>query len=130
MKFLLLALWLGNAWAFSEAPSLNKLVAAGKLPPLESRLPAEPLVVRLGEGEKLGQYGGTIATLVGRSRDTRLFTVYGYARLVGYDRSLKIVPDILERLDVQEGRIFTLHLRKGHRWSDGHPFTTEDFRYW
>src|SRR5690606_1701877 len=26
--------------------------------------------------------------------------------------------------------VFTLHLRPGHRWSDGHPFTTEDFRYW
>jgi peptide/nickel transport system substrate-binding protein len=130
LKLLLLVLWLGNAWAFSEAPSLHKLVAAGRLPALEQRLPAEPLVVRLGEGETPGQYGGTIDTLVGRSRDTRLFTVYGYARLVVYDRQLKIVPDILERLEVQEGRIFTLHLRKGHRWSDGEPFTAEDFRYW
>src|SRR5205814_5760683 len=43
---------------------------------------------------------------------------------------LSIVPDILGSLDVQEGRIFTLRLRKGHRWSDGHPFTAEDFRYY
>ena len=26
--------------------------------------------------------------------------------------------------------VFTLHLRKGHKWSDGQPFTSEDFRYW
>ena len=26
-------------------------------------------------------------------------------------------------------RVFTFHLRKGHRWSDGSPFTSEDFRY-
>ena len=68
--------------------------------------------------------------LVGRAKDTRLMVVYGYARLVGYDRQLDLEPDILESVDVEDGRIFTLHLRKGHRWSDGEPFTSEDFRYW
>ena len=29
----------------------------------------------------------------------------------------------------EDSRVFTFHLRKGHKWSDGHPFTTEDFRY-
>jgi peptide/nickel transport system substrate-binding protein len=118
------------AHAFVDAPSLREEVAAGKLPPVDKRLPLKPLVLPMEEGETLGQYGGTLNSLIGRSRDTRLFSVYGYARLVVYDRNLRIVPDILESLDVQEGRIFTLHLRKGHRWSDGHPFTTEDFRYW
>ncbi|HEX7055083.1 MAG TPA: ABC transporter substrate-binding protein, partial [Burkholderiales bacterium] len=127
---LLLALVPALARAYSEAPSLHKLVAAGKLPPVEERLPLAPLVVRLEEGETLGRYGGTLHTLIGRSRDTRLLTVYGYARLVVYNRRLNIVPDILARLDVEEGRIFTLHLRAGHRWSDGEPFTAEDFRYW
>ena len=36
----------------------------------------------------------------------------------------------LKKFEVKDGRIFTLHLRKGHRWSDGHPFTSEDFRYY
>ncbi|HET7197757.1 MAG TPA: ABC transporter substrate-binding protein, partial [Burkholderiales bacterium] len=129
-SLLLLLLWATQGWAFSESPALHALVAQGKLPALERRLPLDPLVVRLGEGETPGQYGGTLNTLAGRSRDTRLFTVYGYARLVVYDRALKIVPDILESVEVKEGRIFTLHLRKGHRWSDGQPFTAEDFRYW
>ncbi len=102
-------------------------VATGKLPPVEKRLPQPPLVVRM---DHPGQHGGTLHSLVGRARDTRLLVVYGYARLVGYDRNLNIVPDILESLEVQEGRVFTLRLRRGHRWSDGHPFTAEDFRYY
>ena len=119
------------AHAYVETPALAEQVRAGKLPPVDKRLPQKPLVVPLGEGgTTLGRPGGTLHTLAGRSRDTRLFAIYGYARLVGYDRSLKIVPDILESLEVQEGRTFTLHLRRGHRWSDGHAFTTEDFRYY
>jgi peptide/nickel transport system substrate-binding protein len=110
-----------------ETPMLGLEVSTGKLPPVQKRLPQQPLVVSV---ENLGQHGGTLHSLVGRSRDTRLLVVYGYARLVGYDRNLALVPDILESFDVQEGRIFTLRLRKGHRWSDGHPFTAEDFRYY
>ena len=102
-------------------------VREGKLPPMEKRLPQSPLVVK---AEALGKYGGTLITLVGRSRDTRMLAVYGYARLVGYDRQLNIVPDIVESYEVKDGRVFTFKLRKGHRWSDGHPFTAEDFRYY
>jgi peptide/nickel transport system substrate-binding protein len=130
MRLLVLLLWIGAAWARPEVPALAELVAAGKLPPVDKRLPAKPLVVPLDEGARPGQYGGTVHTLAGRARDTRLFTVYGYARLVVYDRNLEIVPDILESLDVKDERIFTLHLREGHRWSDGSPFTAEDFRYY
>lgn len=132
MKLLLaLLLFTTSAHAYLESPALADQVKAGRLPPVDKRLPLKPLVVPLGEaGTSIGTYGGTLNTLAGRSRDTRLFTIYGYARLVGYDRNLNIVPDILESVDVKEGRIFTLTLRRGHRWSDGHPFTAEDFRYY
>ena len=56
--------------------------------------------------------------------------IYGYARLVAYNLEFEIVPDILERVEVKDGRIFTLYLRQGHKWSDGRPFTSEDFRYY
>ena len=62
------------------------------------------------------------------SGHARLLPIYGYARLVGYDADLKLVPDILEA-EAVEDRIYTLHLREGHRWSDGTPFMAEDFRY-
>jgi peptide/nickel transport system substrate-binding protein len=131
MRGLLLLFLATRAWAYIEPPSLAEDVAAGKLPPVDKRVPQKPLVVPLGAaGTSIGQYGGTLHTLAGRSRDTRLFTVYGYARLVGYDQQLKIVPDLLESFDVKEGRVFTLNLRHGHRWSDGQPFTSEDFRYY
>ena len=113
--------------SFVEPPMLKLDVSTGRLPPAEKRLPQPPLVVRMDEP---GKHGGALHSLVGRSRDTRLLVVYGYARLVGYDRNLEFVPDILESFEVQEGRIFTLKLRKAHRWSDGHPFTAEDFRYY
>ncbi|MFQ6023839.1 MAG: ABC transporter substrate-binding protein [Acidiferrobacterales bacterium] len=114
-----------------EPPMLADRVAKGELPPIAERLPNHPSVVSFNEsGESSGQYGGDLRTLMGRAKDVRLMVVYGYARLVGYDRNYRLVPDILENIDVTEGRSFTLRLRKGHRWSDGHPFTSEDFRYY
>ncbi|WP_375455185.1 ABC transporter substrate-binding protein [uncultured Methylobacterium sp.] len=96
----------------------------------QSGLPDAPLVVDLAaRGRTLGTRGGTVRTLVARARDVRYLSVYGYTRLVGYDADLNLKPDVLERIAVESGR-FTFTLRKGHRWSDGHPFTTEDFRYY
>ena len=34
-------------------------------------------------------------------------TVYGYARLVGYDETLKLEADVLESYETVEDRIFT-----------------------
>ena len=114
--------------AAGEVPYWRERVAAGLLPPLAQRLPERPLTV--ADGRALGRHGGDWRMLIARSKDTRLLTVFGYARLVGYDARLEIVPDILESFQVEDGRIFTFQLRRGHRWSDGHPFTAEDFRYW
>ena len=117
----------GRDMPLIESPLLAAKVTKGELPPVSERLPAEPRVVKVA---KPGLHGGTMRVVFGRSKDTRIMVVYGYARLMTYDAEFTIRPDILERVDVKLGRVFTLHLRKGHRWSDGHPFTTEDFRYW
>jgi len=101
------------------------------LPPLEQRLPAVPSVVSaFAGGDGPGRAGGTIDILVGADRDSRLMTTFGYARLVAFGPDLSLRPDILASYSVDEGRRFTFRLRPGHRWSDGHPFTAEDFRYW
>jgi peptide/nickel transport system substrate-binding protein len=115
---------------FIDAPALEAEVKAGTLPPLAKRLPENPLVVKLAPGAQPGQHGGTLNMLIGRGRDVRMLVVYGYARLVGYDTNFHIVPDLLEKIDVKDDRVFTMTLRKGHRWSDGQPFTAEDFRYY
>jgi peptide/nickel transport system substrate-binding protein len=115
---------------FVEPPELEAAVKEGRLPPVARRLPANPLVVKPAAGTQPGEYGGTLNMLIGRGRDVRMLVVYGYARLVGYDRDFNIVPDILESIDVKDDRVFTMRLRKGHRWSDGQPFTIDDFRYY
>jgi peptide/nickel transport system substrate-binding protein len=125
-----LPLWAAAPAKLIETPMLQPDVDAKKLPPVKLRLPDNPLVVTMdGKTTELGQHGGTLNMLIGRARDVRMMMVYGYARLVGYDTNLKIVPDILESIDSKEDRIFTMKLRKGHKWSDGQPFTSDDFRY-
>jgi peptide/nickel transport system substrate-binding protein len=96
-----------------------------KLPPVSERVPSTPLVVNTA-----GQQGGDIITLVPRARDIRYISTYAYTRLVGYDRNLQLQPDVLEKFENEDDRIFTFTLRTGHRWSDGTPFTAEDFRYY
>jgi len=128
------AAWLiaAPAWAqpYVETPSLEDQVKQGALPPVAKRLPEHPLVDRMDRPERtLGKHGGELRMLMAGPRDVRMMVVYGYARLVAYNEKYEIVPDILEKVEVEQDRIFTLRIRKGHRWSDGHPFTSEDFRY-
>ena len=113
-----------------ETPGLTDRVKLGALPPVDKRIPRQPRIIeRFAGGDGPGKHGGQLNTLISGSRDTRLMTVYTYTRLIVYDDKFQLQPDILESYEVKEGREFTLRLRAGHRWSDGHPFTTEDFRF-
>lgn len=82
------------------------------------------------KGRTPGLQGGTLNTMVTRSKDIRQMVVYGYARLVGYNETYDLVPDILESFENEGDRKFTLNLREGHKWSSGDPFTSADFEYW
>ncbi len=114
-----------------ETPSLAAQVAAGKLPPVSERLPLSPRVIDLPAlGRVNGTHGGTLRMLMGDQRDIRFITVYGYTRLVNYNEKLEMQPDLLESFHSEGDRVFTFKLRAGHKWSDGRPFTTEDFRYY
>jgi peptide/nickel transport system substrate-binding protein len=113
-----------------ETPSLMESVQSGKLPVVSERVPVNPLVVQFEEGFESGIHGGEMRFLMGKQKDIRQVIIYGYARLIGYTPELRLKADILESFDVFENRIFTLHLRRGHKWSDGHAFTSEDFRYY
>lgn len=113
-----------------EPPELQAKVDAGELPPVAERIPKVPLVVKATKERMVGKSGGKLLTMIGRQKDSRLMMVYGYARLVGYDENYNLVPDILHSVEIEDNRRFTLKLRPGHRWSDGHPFTSEDFRYY
>ena len=61
-------------------------VENGELDPAPLRIPQTPLIVDLEDkGRQLGEQGGTLRTMVTRSKDVRQMVVYGYARLIGYD---------------------------------------------
>ncbi|WP_119166441.1 ABC transporter substrate-binding protein [Algihabitans albus] len=119
------------ATAQEEPPFLAERVELGQLPPLTERLPSEPrrdLPQR--ESWQSGSYGGSLTLLTRGGRDARDLVVLGYARLLVWNETFELVPDILQDVEVEENRSFTLKLRPGHRWSDGQPFTAEDFRFW
>ncbi|MEQ9490041.1 MAG: ABC transporter substrate-binding protein [Alphaproteobacteria bacterium] len=116
---------------YTETPYFGHAVIDETMAPVEERLPETPLVETFDhKWQQVGKPGGSIRMLMRRAKDTRQMTVYGYARLMRYTPELDLQPDIAESIDVEDGRIFTIHLRPGHKWSDGAPFTAEDFRYW
>ncbi len=113
-----------------ETPMFADRVKSGALPPVDKRIPAAPSIVeRFAGADGPGRPGGQVNMLMATARDTRMMTLYANARLIVYDDRFKLQPDILESYEVKESREFTLKLRAGHKWSDGQPFTTEDFRY-
>ena len=101
-----------------ETPSLLERVKSGALPPVEKRIPQQPLVVeQFAGGDGPGKPGGQLNMLITGSRDTRLMTVYSYTRLIVYSDKFELHPDILESFEAKEGREFTMKLRAGDRKS-------------
>ncbi|MGH6861594.1 MAG: ABC transporter substrate-binding protein, partial [Phyllobacterium sp.] len=107
-----------------EPAYLEERLRARSLPPLAERLPKRPRIIGLKTmGRQPGQYGGSVRTIIGSAKDIRFMTIYGYARLVGYDEHLVLQPDILEAFQAQNDTVFTFTIRDGHKWSDGSPLT-------
>ncbi len=106
---------------------LAERVARGELPPVDQRLPENPAIVE--PVESIGTYGGTWRRAAMGGLDTMLTTRMGYDPPLRWDRTgKKVVPGLAERWEMlDEGRTYVLNLRKGLKWSDGHPLTAEDF---
>lgn len=114
--------------AAKEAPELAALVEAGELPPLEERLPSEPLVV---EADTIGKYGGTWRNMIIAGDITHLSRYQGYEQLLRWDPEWTgYIPNICKSYEINEDSSeYTFYLREGMKWSDGEDFTTEDFDY-
>lgn len=118
------------ALEYKEAPLLAEKVAAGELPPVEERLPENPLVVT--PNAEIGQYGGTWRTgLRGGDDHSWLFRTIGYEQLLRWDIDFtKVIPNVAESFEANEdSSAFTFKLRKGMKWSDGEPFTADDILF-
>lgn len=116
--------------SFQEAPMLAELVAKGELPPVEERLPVNPLVIE--PAEMIGQYGGVLR---------RAFTGPGdrqnYERVINdytifWDAgATELRPRLAHRWESNEdSSVWTIYLREGLKWSDGEPFTVDDYIFW
>ncbi len=118
------------AFAYQQAPMLEERVRQGTLPPVAERLPESPAVVQ--PVERTGKYGGMWRRLAVGSHDLMLSARLGYEPLVRWGRdAVGVVPGLAERWEIRdEGRTYAMFLRKGVRWSDGAPFTSEDMQFW
>jgi peptide/nickel transport system substrate-binding protein len=114
-----------------EAPMLQQLVQEGKLPPLEQRLPTNPLVVK-EPWSQIGKYGGTLR--VGWTAATFAsfyIYMYGQSPLQWREGGHAVGPGLAESWETNANASeWTLHFRKGLRWSDGQPFTVDDILFW
>ena len=148
---LLVGMLTGSAWGFqsfatptdyaeatgqqvepvNEAPVLAAMVAAGELPPLAERLPVEPVVVE--PSEEIGVYGGTLTTAAsgptwGGGDDWQVRAQFTFALMPDMTT---VVPNIAKGWEWSDDLTsLTIYLREGMRWSDGHPFTTDDVMFW
>ena len=114
-----------------EAPMLAEMVKAGKLPPIEQRIPDEPLVIK--PMREIGKYGGTWRRGFTGPADGENFN-----RVMGAEKPLhvdytgnNIVPAVAKSWELRDGgKNIRLSLRKGMKWSDGQPFTADDWMFW
>ena len=121
---------------FSENPSISKLngkiVGNPKsLPPVAERLPDEPLVV--APYDAIGKYGGVFDMISNNTEaGTSDLLSTRHVNLVRFSDDLTtIVPNIAKSWSWNDDFTqLTFKLRKGHKWSDGAPFTADDVVFW
>lgn len=122
--------------SFSENPNIAKLNKelngdSATLPSVANRLPSEPLVIP--PYDEIGTYGGRLRG-VSKSPEsgTSHFLSTRHVNLFRFDEDLKtIVPNVAKSWEYNNDYTeLTVHLRKGHKWSDGEPFTADDILFW
>ena len=116
--------------SFSEAPMLAELVEAGELPPVEERLPSEPLVIQPAEG--IGQYSGTLRRAFTGPGDRQNIERWNNDYRIFWDTSAtELRPRAFISWESNEDATeWTFKLREGMKWSDGHPYTVDDCIWW
>ena len=116
------------AQKYKESPTFAQMVAAGSLPKIDDRLPLEPRILTNVDG--IGNYSDTLHLL-----SLGTFGDFGHEMFQGSfgenNSDGSIFADFCSGYEVSpDAKTFTIHIRKGLKWSDGEPVTTEDVRFW
>ena len=128
---------------YNEAPMLAELVAAGELPPVDERLPDNPLVLTKERNEapdgyldlEIGQYGGTLrlSSNIGARRGGPTLSPMAAEQIIyrpGYLLKDPIGGGVCDSWEANsDNTVFTFHIREGLKWSDGEPVTTRDVQF-
>jgi len=118
---------------YNEAPMLEVLVENGTLPPVEERLPTNPMLIQ--PVDEVGVYNGTWrlgASNIGSSLSNLVRVYIGYENLLRWDSTWsRVIPNVAQSVDVNsDASEYTFHLREGMKWSDGVNFTADDILFW
>ena len=133
-----------GAGGYQEAPLLAERVAAGELPPVNERLPENPLVLTLERSAapdgmldelKIGQYGGTVRLInlaPNFAPEMYFMTLETMLSRPGWiSMEHPLTGNVFESYEISPDKTtFTFRMRRGMRWSDGEPLTTEDVAFY
>jgi len=122
----------GNKIAkFNEAPEMAKKVKSGELPPVEERLPKNPIVVQ--PTGSIGKYGGIVRGwgTNPNSYGNNVWSPRMATALVIAPNHKDVYCGVFENYELtNDNKVLTVHLREGMKWSDGEPFTSDDIMFW
>jgi peptide/nickel transport system substrate-binding protein len=115
---------------YKQSPLFDEDVAADRLPPVEERLPKEPLVVEGVDG--VGQYGGVWRRGFTGPADYNNYVRVVFDALVRFSPDgSKVVPKVAKGWENSaDFKVWTVFLREGAKWSDGQPLTADDILFW
>ncbi|MEO8739113.1 MAG: ABC transporter substrate-binding protein [Casimicrobiaceae bacterium] len=118
---------------FKDAPILAEQVKAGKLPAVDKRLPEPSQLLVIKPLHEIGKYGGNWRrAFTGPADHENGNRINSADKILTFDYTgTKIIPSLARDWKVSDdGRTTTIYLRKGSKWSDGTPFTANDFMFW
>jgi peptide/nickel transport system substrate-binding protein len=119
---------IGRKLTISENPLFADQVASGAVPPVAERIPPEDALVYLPYDD-CGSYGGTLRGLSkALESGTSEILSWRQVNLVRLSDDLQtLVPNVAKSWQWNDDfTSLTMTLRKGHKWSDGTPFTSDD----